>query len=330
MQKNPLSVAILYYAGTHKDDEDTISGVKGIQESLKRTDHPVKKFIVTKQNWKQALTTPGDIVFNFVEDDTWELYEKIGYGLERLHRAQVGHDIAGFKYAVRKSPVKRLMKTKSISTPAFKIFTPHSKRIDSGNLRFPVIIKPSSQHAGIGITQQSVVTNQRELMGQVAEMFRRYPGEVIAEEYVRGREIHVSILGNGNRLIVFPFCEIEFKGKFASHWSVYTYDAKWAKKTWEYDDARVNAPATITQGLAARIKTLSVRAYRAFKCRDIARIDVRVDEKKTPFLVDVNMNPSINYYDDQDATLASVYARGWTYDQFIERLIAITYARLRK
>jgi D-alanine-D-alanine ligase len=109
---------------------------------------------------------------------------------------------------------------------------------------------------------------------------------------------------------------------------VYTYDAKWAKKTWEYADARVDAPAKIPAGLQEKIETLTLNAYRAFKCRDIARIDVRVDEKGDPFIVDVNMNPSINFYDEQDATLASVYALGWTYDQFIERLLAVTYDRV--
>lgn len=324
---HPLSVAILYYAGTHQDDEDTISGVKGIEESLKRTNHPVKKFIVTKQNWQKALTTPGDIVFNFVEDDTWELYEKIGYGLERLGRAQVGHDIAGLKYAVRKLPMKLLMKKIGINTPNFKIFNANSKRIDSGNLRFPIIIKPANQHAGIGISQHSVVTAEKDFLKQVEHMIRTYPGEVLAEEFVRGREIHITILGNGNNLTILPYCEIEFKGKFVSHWTVYTYDAKWAKKTWEYADARVEAPVKVSSRLSANMKTLALKTYRIFRCRDIARVDVRVDEKDVPFVVDINMNPSINYYDEQDATLASVYALGWTYDQFIERLLTITYRR---
>ena len=326
--RRPISVAILYYAGTHKDDEDTISGVKGIEESLKRTGHTVRKIIVTKQNLQQALTTPGDIVFNFVEDDTWELYEKIAYGLERLGRAQVGHDIAGLKYAVRKLPMKHLMKTMHISTPNFKIFNANCKRIDSGNLRFPIIIKPSNQHAGIGISQRSVVTNEKDFVNQVENMKCTYPGEVLAEEFIEGREIHITILGNGKNLTVLPYCEIEFRGKFVSHWNVYTYDAKWAKKTWEYADARVDAPAKIPSDLQAKIKTLALKAYRVFRCRDITRIDVRVDEKDVPFVVDINMNPSINYYDQQDASLASVYALGWTYDQFIERLLAITYERV--
>jgi D-alanine-D-alanine ligase len=108
---------------------------------------------------------------------------------------------------------------------------------------------------------------------------------------------------------------------------VYTYDAKWAKKTWEYADAQVGAPAKISADLQKRIKTLSLKAYRACFCRDIARLDMRVDTHEIPYLIDLNMNPSINVYDGQDATLASVYARGWTYDEFIERLLAIAYTR---
>lgn len=325
---HPLSVAILYYAGTHEDDADTISGVKGIEESLIRTGHTVTKVVVTKHNWKQSLKTPGDIVFNFVEDDTWELYEQVAYGLERLGRAQVSHDIAGLPYDIRKSPLKLLMKKKNISTPDFKIFGANSKTITPDKLRFPVIIKPASQHAGIGISQKSVVTNKEELDTRVRQSMHAYPGDVIAEEYIEGREIHVTIVGNGKHISVLPYCEIEFKGKFKRHWNVYTYDAKWAKRTWEYTDARVRAPANITWGLQERIKTLSLKAYRVCYCRDIARIDIRVDTHGIPFIVDINMNPSINYYDDQDATLASVYAQGWTYDEFIERLLAVTYARI--
>jgi D-alanine-D-alanine ligase len=329
MQKNlhTLSVAILYYSGSTQDDIDTIDGVKGIEESLKRTGHHVTKVIVTKHNWKQSLKTPGDIVFNFVEDDTWELYENVGYGLERLGRAQVGHDSAGLPYVVRKFPLKLLMQKKKISTPAFKIFSSNSKTIDPGTLRFPLIIKPASQHAGIGISQKSVVTNKEDLKKQVQDIIHGCGCDVIAEEYVEGREIHVTILGNGRHLMILPYCEIEFKGNFKKHWHVYTYDAKWAKGTWEYTDARVQAPAKLSADLGKRIKTLSLQAYRGCFCRDIARLDMRVDASGMPFLVDINMNPSINVYDEQDATLASVYARGWTYDEFVERLLAITYAR---
>lgn len=325
--KRPLSVVILYYAGNKPDDEDTLEGVKGIEESLRKSQYPVTKIRVTKDNWQEAVQTPGDVVFNFVEDETWQLYTKVAYRLEALGRAQVGHDRKSIKYSIRKIPLKRRLQKLGISTPNFKIFT-RSSTVKANGLKYPLIIKPSREHAGIGISQNSVVTNEQKLKKQVNYLFKHYPGEVIAEEYLNGREIHVTILGNDNDLLVLPLCEIRFGAKFTPNWSVYTYKAKWDKKSWEYWDARVDSPAKISSRLAKKIKKLAVGAYKAFELRDIVRIDVRVDKNQQPFLVDININPSLNVYDTEDATVASVKAHHWSYDHFIKTLLTIAYRRV--
>lgn len=325
----PASAAILYYAGTHDDDKDTLEAVKGLEEALQRLKIPVTKTAVNRENWQKAVKIPGDVVFNFVEDDTWELYLSVAERLEDLHRAQVGHDLSGLKYTIEKALIKKSLAKLGLSTPEFKIFKRKSKISDMG-LKYPLIIKPSHQHAGIGISQRSVVTNFSELVKQVKYLLANFPGEVIAEEFIKGREIHVTILGNGKKVLVLPLCEIGFLGKFSDHWGIYTYEAKWDKKSWEYWDARVDAPAAIGAKLRTKIENLTKKAYQAFKCRDIARMDVRVSEHLEPFIVDVNMNPSLNFYDGQDATVASVYAQGWSYDKFIENLISLTYKRVYK
>lgn len=323
----PISVVILYYAGTNADDEDTIEGVKGIAESLKRIGYPAKKVRVTKKNWKHAVKTPGDVVFNFVEDETWELYEKVGKRLEALGRAQVGHDTKSFRYTNNKALIKRRMQKLKISTPKFKIFRDASS-INNDKLTYPLILKPVREHAGIGISQNSVVKTEKEFKRRMKFLAKNFPGEVIAEEYIKGREVHVTIIGNGKDLTVLPLCEIGFGGKFRKNWSVYTYQAKWDKKSWEYWDARVSAPAKIPAAPTKKIKALALKAYKAFECKDIARFDVRVDTSGKPFLVDVNINPSLNYYDTEDATVASVKAHHWTYDHFIKTLVGITYKRV--
>jgi D-alanine-D-alanine ligase len=324
---HPITVLILYYKGSKEDDQDTQENAKGIAEALKKRGHAVRKMIVTNDNWRKAIRIPADIVFNIVEDDTWELYLKIGYGLEKSGRAQVGQDTKGFRYVIRKAWIKRRMEKVGIATPAYTIFTRKSKIAATRKLNFPLIVKPSEQHAGIGITQKSVVRDITELRQQVGNVLSDYPGEVVAEEFVKGREIHVTVLGNDEDLVIFPFCEIGFNGNFSNNWSVYTYKAKWDKKSWEYSDARVHAPAEISKALHEKISKLVVDAFHAFDCRDIVRFDIRVDAKDRPFLVDINMNPSLNVYDTEDATLASVYASGWTYEEFIETLVQTTYKR---
>ena len=88
------------------------------------------------------------------------------------------------------------------------------------------------------------------------------------------------------------------------------------------------AAVTLGKKLDERIEAMVLRAYRAFGCRDIARFDIRVDQAGKAYIVDLNINPSLNAQDDQDATVASVEALGWSYGEFLETLIAITYKRV--
>lgn len=324
----PISVAVLYYGGTAGDLVDAEEAAQSISQALESRGHVVRSLQVTAKNWRKAVRIPGEVVFNFVEDEDWTLYQKVGLRLEALGRAQVGHDMRAFAYTNKKARVKRRLQRVGVSTPEFRIFNRRSKVSQVRGLEYPLIVKPSGQHAGIGISQDSVVIDQNELEERVEYLFKHFPGEVIAEEFVDGREMHVTMLGNGRHAVALPPCEVVFGGEFADNWDVYTYNAKWEKETWEYWDARIIAPAQVSKVLDKRLERLALRAYRVFGCRDIARMDMRVDSKDVPYIVDVNMNPSLNNYDDQDATTASVRTIGWSYADFVETIVAITYKRV--
>lgn len=325
--RTSLSALILYYKGKNHDDEDTRLCAKGIAEALRKRGHVVKKIAVNEKNWKRATKLPGDVVFNLVEDDTWSFYKRVGHKLEHLGRAQVGHDTKSFHYAISKAWVKRKLATEHISTAPFKIFNRRSK-ITSGTLSYPLIVKPSNQHAGIGISQDSVVNSFEKLKARVEYIFNNFPGEVVVERFIKGREIHVTVLGNDGNISALPFCEIGFGKKSNKKWKIYTYEAKWDKKSWEYWNARVESPAKISKKLHEKIQHIALTAYQVFHCCDIARFDFRIDAKGIPYIVDINMNPSLNYYDSEDATLASVYTLKWTYEQFIETIASIAYRRV--
>src|SRR3989344_7559386 len=236
--------AVLYCGGEAGDFEDTEEGVEGITKALEENGHVVRTMLVNERNWLRAVRTPGEVVFNLVEDPMWELYVKVGQRLEMLGRAQVGHDMKCFKYATRKAWVKNRMQKLGIGTPNFRIFNRRSK-ISLRGLEYPLIVKPSRQHAGIGISQDSVVIDQGELEERVKYLFKNYAGEVVVEEFVEGREIHVTVVGNGKRVVALPYCEVCFGGEFADNWSVYTYNAKWNEESWAHWDARVDAPAKL-------------------------------------------------------------------------------------
>jgi D-alanine-D-alanine ligase len=323
----PISIAILYFDGTAADMEDTKKSVRGITEALQSLGHVVRSTSVNKKNWRRAVRLPGEIVFNLVEDDGWELYMKVGKRLEELGRAQVAHDIHSFRYVTRKASIKRKFEKSGIPTPKFRILNRRSSWQVRG-LEYPLIVKPSGQHAGIGISQDSVVIDQDELNDRLEYLFKHFPGEMIVEEYIDGREIHLTVMGNGRRVVALPPAEIDFHGEYLDNWNIYSYNSKWEAGTWEYWDTSTLV-SKLSRKMEKKVCKDAVRAFRALGCRDIVRLDMRLDEKKQKaYVVDLNMNPSLNAYEVQDATYVSTHAIGWSFAQFVETLIAITYKRV--
>jgi D-alanine-D-alanine ligase len=323
-----LNIVILYYAGKSYDDLDTLQSVRGIEAALIGLGHHVTKRQVTLKHWLKATSETGDVAFNLVEDDNWELYIKVGLRLERLGRAQIGLEKQGFLYVVSKARIKRRMKKIGIRTPRFRIMKRNGGIHLLRGLKYPLIVKPSAQHAGVGISQHSVVRNLAELEKQLVFVYKHHPGEIVVEEFIAGRELHVTVLGNSRKRMILPYCEIGYSGKYRKKWNIYTYNAKWNKRSWEYHDAHVRAPAPVSAQLQARIHRLTLKTYAAFGCRDVARLDIRVDKKEIPYVVDVNMSPSLNYFDKEDATIASMRAAKWTYKQLIETVVTAAYRRV--
>jgi D-alanine-D-alanine ligase len=323
----PTSVGILYYGGEAEDLLDTLITVKMITEALENRGHVVRTMEVGKKNWRKAVRISGEVVFNLVEDPTWELYVKVGEALERAGRAQVGHDLRSFRYAVRKAAFKRRMEKLGIATPAFRIFNRRTKINQIRGLEYPLIVKPSGQHAGIGISQDSVVIDVNELKERVLYLFKNFPGEVVVEEFVDGREIQITVLGNGRHIVALPYAGLEFKGEFADNWEVYTYNAKWVQESWEYWNVPVKSPIKTSKILNYRLGKLVNKAFKSLGCRDIARFDIRVDKYERPFIIDINVNPSLKY-DELDATWISAHALHWSYPDLIESVVGVTYKRV--
>lgn len=323
----PISVAIFYYGGTTGDLADTTETVGNLKEALESRGHKVRVFEVNRKNWRSIGRIPGEVCFNLVEDETWDLYLKVGKLLENLGRGQVGQDMIGLKYTVKKAKIKKKMHYLGIPTPDFRIVTRRNvKQLRS--MEYPLIVKPSGQHAGIGISQDSVVIDEQELHERMQYLFKTIPGEVVVEEYIDGREIHVTVIGNGKKATVLPYSELLFVGEYQDNWNVYSYNAKWAENTWEYWNVPVVSPAKVNKILDMRIERAVMAAYRAFGCRDITRFDLRVDEQANkPYIVDVNMSPSL-CRNELDATWLSAKALGWKYEDLIETIVAICYKRV--
>ena len=322
----PVSVAILAYSSRGNDGDDTRETINAIVEALEERGHKVRVAEVKKNNWMKHLRTPGEVVFNMVEDESWELYYKIGKKLAQMGRAVVGMDSVSLLSSVDKARIMKKLKSAGVRVPNHKIFSKSEKIGSIRSLNYPLIVKPAGEHSGWGISQDSVVIDDNEMTERVKYLKEKFSGDVIVEEFIEGRELHATVIGNDKHLVVLPYIEVEFSGEFEDNWTVYSYEAKWEEQTWEYWDTKEKVVLKLGKDMDKKVQEAAKKAFRAAGCRDIARIDMRIDEKNRPYVVDVNASPSMNPL-RQSPSVKSAEALGWTYQELVETLVVICYKR---
>ena len=262
-----------------------------------------------------------DLVFNAVEafhgDPTLE-YLVPGM-LEAEGYRYTGSPPLALLVSRNKAMSKKILAFHGIRVPGFVTYRPGEKVNGVPDLRFPLIVKPLQSDASAGIAQASVVQDQAALDERVAMIHGRFKQPAIAEEFVAGRELYVSLVGNGDDLDVLPITEMVFdKRKTKPEERIATQSAKWDEGYRERKGIRNVFARPLAAAVRERIDEICRRAFRALWLRDYARVDVRVAPDGEVWFLEANANPFISYGHDM-ANAAD--KAGMDYYKFIQRLI---------
>lgn len=236
---------------------------------------------------------PPDVVFNLVEffHDIPGL-EGMVAGLYDLSRvAYTGAPPFALSLCQRKGLTKQVLLANSVPTPRFRILQEPQVPKRHG-LRYPLIVKPAREDASSGIDKDSVVHDFSALVQRVERTFAGFAQPVIVEEFIEGRELHVSILGNTPPRML-PIIEFDFSELPDDHPTIISYAAKWNPLDEMYHRVHTICPAKLPRRVEKRIEEISLEAYRITGCRDYARIDIRLDARNRPFVLEVNPNPDL-------------------------------------
>jgi D-alanine-D-alanine ligase len=203
---------------------------------------------------------------------------------------------------------KHLLRGAGLPTPDFLVVD--ERPIPRCNLDWPVIVKPATQDASVGVNQGSVVTTQEQLDDRVHCLLDTYGPPVLVERYIRGREFNVAIVEDPG-LRALPPAEIAFakKERPGQYWPIVTYDGKWKPGSIEDQLTPPRYPADVTPELRQRVVDIAIKAYRLLDCRDYARVDLRVRPSGRPFILEVNPNPDISTTAGFAGCLRSVHIR---------------------
>ena len=178
---------------------------------------------------------------------------------------------------------------------------------------FPLIVKPNSEDAGIGIYAQSIVRDPSALLARIKEVGAVYAQPALVEEFIEGREINVAVIQEEDDWRVLPFSEICFQNFAADMPKIVGYEAKWQTDHPACRGTVPVCPASVSAALAGQLETVARHVCRILRLRGYARLDFRVSKDETAFLLEVNPNPDTS----RDAGLArSLQAAGISYENF--------------
>lgn len=163
---------------------------------------------------------------------------------------------------------KRILEDAGIPTPAYQIL----RRGENVTMPLPLVVKPARQGSSIGV---HLVFHAGELEPAVEDAFR-YDHELIVEEFIAGAELTVGIVGG----MALPVIEIRAPQGF------YNYEAKYTKGWTEY-----LVPAPISDAATEACQTLALRTFKALGCRDLGRVDFRMDAQERLYVLELNNIP---------------------------------------
>ena len=178
-------------------------------------------------------------------------------------------------------------------------------------------MKPVKEEASYGISQASFVETDEQFRERVTFIHEKHNSDAIAEEYIEGRELYVSLMGN-LRLTVFPIREMVFREVPPDEPKIATYRAKWDeeyRKRWGLQNqfAEELDPALVATDSREPVKSI----YRLLTIDGYARIDLRLTPDNKLYFIEANPNPILA--DDEDFALSAGKA-GLPYPHLIDRI----------
>lgn len=316
----------------HRDAEsehEILYTVEEVARELQQAGYEVARLGVSRE--PEALLAgirkhQPDVIFNLFEGlaDCNETEAHVGGLLEWLRIPYTGCPYQTLCFARNKHLTKHLLRGAGLPTADF--FVVEDLPVPPCPLEWPVIVKPSTQDASVGLDQGSVVTDQQRLVERVAFLLENYGPPVLVEQFINGREFNVGLI-EVPELRVLPISEILFVDKDPAYWPIVTYDAKWKPGSRDYEATPPRYPAIVTPKLAEKIATLATQAFRLLGCRDYARVDFRVRAPARPYILEVNPNPDFSPTAGLSGGLGSA---GLSHAQFTVQLVEMALTRGQK
>lgn len=304
-----------------KEEEDKPTEAD-VLRSLERLGHPFETLAVfdnVAAIVEKLKSFAPDIVFNLSESFHHDRCHEpnIPALLELMKVRYTGSGPDALLLCKDKALAKKVLSYHRVRLPRFVVSHRSRPLRRLRRFAYPAIVKPVSEESSDGISQASFVRLEEEAIERARFIHQKFNSDALIEEYIDGRELYLSVLGN-HRLTVFPPREIFFEQVPDDSPKFATFHAKWNdayRKKWGIRNA---AASPLPEGVEENLAKLARRIYRLLKIRGFGRIDVRLNPAGEVFVIEANPNPSLA--EDEDFAQAAA-AAGMGYDALIQQIL---------
>lgn len=261
------------------------------------------------------------IAFNLLEEfDGLALYDQhvVSY-LELLRMPYTGCNPRGLMLARDKALTKKVLSFHRIPYPEFIVVPQGRAAKRPRTLAFPLIVKSVNEEASLGISQASIVADDDKLKERVAFIHQRVGSGALIERYIEGREFYVGVIGNG-QLEVLPVWELILDKLPDDAKRIATERVKWSRKYQDKYGIISREAHHLPAGKAQDLQDLAKRVYRALGLSGYARIDMRMDDRGRPYVLEANPNPQIAQHED---FADSAEKAGYHYGELLQELLNV-------
>ena len=268
------------------------------------------------KNWKPSQP---DVIFNLADQfkNNRGFDQNIVSFLEMQGVPFTGCSATGLVLCKHKGISKKILHYHRIRVPNFVVIPRGQRIVRPKQLKFPILVKPVKEEASYGISQASFIETDEQFRERAAFIHEKHDADVIAEEYIEGRELYVGLMGN-LRLKVFPIRELVFREVPPDEPKIATYRAKWDEEYRKRWGLQNKFAVGLEPALVARIEETCKRIYRLLTIDGYARIDLRLTPNNEIYFIEANPNPILA--EDEDFAQAAGKA-GLPYPQLIDRII---------
>lgn len=308
------------YGGLSSEKEVSKRSGECVSKALAEKGYEIKKIAYTdhEQLIQELLADKPEFVYIALHGKYGE-DGRIQSLLEILNIPYVGSGVLASALAMNKSLSKKHFAMAGIRVAQEMIVRPKEIKQDIDKLissierqfTFPVVIKPNHEGSTIGLT----IAGNREELIQGLKLATQFDSQVLIEEYVKGIEVTVAVLGTDDDIIALPVIEIVPKNAY------YDYESKYAPGGSEHI-----IPARLSEPTTELLQQWAIKAHNALGCETYSRVDFIVPDQGEPVILEINTLPGMT-----DTSLFPDAAKsiGLSYGDMLDKVVRTAQKKYR-